>query len=540
MYPSTHNPQRQQRDSYSTIMSSAIGPSGRRYLPIDYDSTSDEDNDPTTDAHQRQWRMYKKAVCFERLMGPQAQNTRHLRINDSGFNPWLEFVQRVPKDYWIDAFRRNATTITSFSLHTRFVDDRHFRIIGTTRHERRRFYVTVAQGLAELPSLTAIKFAFEDLEGYEALSLFVRRCKSLHRLEIIVKDLPDPPLSDNLGRQFARHRTLQEIAIHFRCNRSSLPPPLILATFPARFPTLQRLQITCEPGIHTDIPIQGLINVPSNLQNLHLQVPIPTSTLYDFLSAEKCPVSTLAIHCRPEEDPNFFPAIPYAIRKLKHLTSLELHLRELSHTFRWCEIVAECPLLRKLRLFTRPGKEQTNHCFNKQGWIGSLLRLQKSRSLRSVFVRATFYHSTIGDTLIGCVTALSGNSPISQLSLAPHQSLHPDKPNRCIISLANANALVTTLRNNYTMSAIPFTIDPSSPDKERKLVEKAVATILALNKKGRRYLLENRTRTKGLNLLVAVKDDLDCLYFHLLENPSLCARTLHPDTPARPGKRRRY
>lgn len=96
------------------------------------------------------------------------------------------------------------------------------------------------------------------------------------------------------------------------------------------------------------------------------------------------------------------------------------------------------------------------------------------------------------------------------------------------------------LRNNYTMSAIPFTIDPSSPDKDRKLVETAIATILTLNKKGRRYLLENRTRTKGLNLLVAVKDNLDCLYFHLLENPSLCARTLGLDTPAQPGKRRRY
>jgi hypothetical protein len=50
-----------------------------------------------------------------------------------------------------------------------------------------------------------------------------------------------------------------------------------------------------------------------------------------------------------------------------------------------------------------------------------------------------------------------------------------------------------------------------------------LGTILRLNRAGRRYLIEDAgSIAKGVEVLVAVQDDLGCLFYHLLENPLLC------------------
>ena len=55
--------------------------------------------------------------------------------------------------------------------------------------------------------------------------------------------------------------------------------------------------------------------------------------------------------------------------------------------------------------------------------------------------------------------------------------------------------------------------------------DKIANTILRLNKAGRRYLVEDpASKEKGVELLIEVKDDVNCSFFHLLENPSLCER----------------
>jgi hypothetical protein len=44
-----------------------------------------------------------------------------------------------------------------------------------------------------------------------------------------------------------------------------------------------------------------------------------------------------------------------------------------------------------------------------------------------------------------------------------------------------------------------------------------------LNQAGRRYLIEDVAPVaKGVEVLVAARDDLGCLFYHLLENPLLC------------------
>jgi hypothetical protein len=52
-------------------------------------------------------------------------------------------------------------------------------------------------------------------------------------------------------------------------------------------------------------------------------------------------------------------------------------------------------------------------------------------------------------------------------------------------------------------------------------------SILRLNGAGRGYLLDGHGFfvSKGVDVLSAVNDDLNCVFLHLLENPSLCDRS---------------
>jgi hypothetical protein len=48
---------------------------------------------------------------------------------------------------------------------------------------------------------------------------------------------------------------------------------------------------------------------------------------------------------------------------------------------------------------------------------------------------------------------------------------------------------------------------------------------LRLNEAGRQYLVKyGSSISKGVDVLSAVSDDINCLFLHLLENPRLCDR----------------
>jgi hypothetical protein len=50
-----------------------------------------------------------------------------------------------------------------------------------------------------------------------------------------------------------------------------------------------------------------------------------------------------------------------------------------------------------------------------------------------------------------------------------------------------------------------------------------IGTILRLNQAGRHYLIEDAPSiAQGVEVLVAVRKNLGCLFYHLLENPLLC------------------
>jgi hypothetical protein len=76
--------------------------------------------------------------------------------------------------------------------------------------------------------------------------------------------------------------------------------------------------------------------------------------------------------------------------------------------------------------------------------------------------------------------------------------------------------LISLVKKNYGLENLDLGL--SAQDKTGE-----VGTILRRNKAGRRYLIEDAgSMAKGVEVLVAVRNDLGCLFYHLLENPLLC------------------
>jgi hypothetical protein len=92
------------------------------------------------------------------------------------------------------------------------------------------------------------------------------------------------------------------------------------------------------------------------------------------------------------------------------------------------------------------------------------------------------------------------------------------------------NRLVSILRKNYGLEhLVP---DISGAD------DRTVKAILRLNGAGRRYLIEDGSSiSKGVEVLSAVNDDINCVFLHLLENPDLCDRRA-VETETTTGSRR--
>jgi hypothetical protein len=76
--------------------------------------------------------------------------------------------------------------------------------------------------------------------------------------------------------------------------------------------------------------------------------------------------------------------------------------------------------------------------------------------------------------------------------------------------------LASLLKKNYTLDSLPdFDFDPKGD----------LGVILRLNGAGCRYLIHDEgSVSKGVEVLSAVSDHLNCLMFRLLENPELCTR----------------
>jgi hypothetical protein len=97
-------------------------------------------------------------------------------------------------------------------------------------------------------------------------------------------------------------------------------------------------------------------------------------------------------------------------------------------------------------------------------------------------------------------------------------------------------AVCTTMRSNYTLCQL--LLKPSYLGDAAQLA--LIKTICRLNLAGRSYMeADANSKLDGYKVLGEVKDDLNCLFYHLRENPVLCEReTEGAATTTKVGKKR--
>jgi hypothetical protein len=112
------------------------------------------------------------------------------------------------------------------------------------------------------------------------------------------------------------------------------------------------------------------------------------------------------------------------------------------------------------------------------------------------------------DAYLSAIESLQINTTLKMLRLYPIvDEISRDDDTKRLIKL---------VKKNYCLEDIDE--DWFSYDKTGEL-----SSILRLNRAGRHYLIQDMgSIAKGVEVLVAVRDHLDCLFYHLLENPLLC------------------
>jgi hypothetical protein len=108
------------------------------------------------------------------------------------------------------------------------------------------------------------------------------------------------------------------------------------------------------------------------------------------------------------------------------------------------------------------------------------------------------------------VAALQHNETLKSLNISGHCSL--------TLTDDEDKHMTALLQKNYALESLPGIQLYGRPGD--------VAAILRLNRAGRRYLIEDGSSiSKGVDVLSAVSDEINCVFLHLLENPTLCDRS---------------
>jgi hypothetical protein len=128
-----------------------------------------------------------------------------------------------------------------------------------------------------------------------------------------------------------------------------------------------------------------------------------------------------------------------------------------------------------------------------------------------------------GNTALECLDIKSGGiSPGAYISVL--ESLQPSTTLKTLrlsplldpMGEEEMNQVVSLVKKNYSLAVLDEGLSTNDGTEQ-------VATLLRLNQAGRRYLIKDTASiAKGVEVLIGVSDDLGCLFYHLLENPTLC------------------
>lgn len=113
---------------------------------------------------------------------------------------------------------------------------------------------------------------------------------------------------------------------------------------------------------------------------------------------------------------------------------------------------------------------------------------------------------------VALVTAIRHNQTLKALQLQHCSGPHG-------LTDDEVKQIASLLLKNYTFHSFAPTYDLEHHAGD-------LGAILRLNAAGRRYLIvDGSSISKGVEVLSAVSNDINCLFLHLLENPSLCERS---------------
>jgi hypothetical protein len=135
--------------------------------------------------------------------------------------------------------------------------------------------------------------------------------------------------------------------------------------------------------------------------------------------------------------------------------------------------------------------------------------IEDNVSLESLSIRKDWTRNgTQAEEYVALITALLHNTTLKSVIFHHdgdplHLTDHEDKQ------------MAVLLKKNYALETLP---DISQGGH--------VGAILRLNEAGRRYLVEDGSSiSKGVEVLSAVSNEINCVFLHLLENPRLCDRS---------------
>jgi hypothetical protein len=139
------------------------------------------------------------------------------------------------------------------------------------------------------------------------------------------------------------------------------------------------------------------------------------------------------------------------------------------------------------------------------------LKMMKNTFLDSLTIKVRSGSGIKVEELFALLSALQLNTTLKTLGFQ----------SRCFkdinFTVDEMNQLVSILTKNYGLERF----DPAIPCAD----DGRVKAILMLNAAGRQYLIKDGSSvSKGVDVLSAVSDKIDCVFLHLLENPSLCDR----------------
>jgi hypothetical protein len=143
--------------------------------------------------------------------------------------------------------------------------------------------------------------------------------------------------------------------------------------------------------------------------------------------------------------------------------------------------------------------------------------MQDNHFLESLTIE-TEYGGIQFEELFALVSALQRDTTLKTFGFQSHESIY--------LSDDEVKQLVPILTKNYGLEH--FVSDISCAD------DRTIKAIMRLNSAGRRYLIEDGASiSKGVDVLSAVNDEIDCVFLHLLENPGLCDRRATETTTRR-------